>query len=112
VLLLEVTMTDLIVKLADEVTWRPTGQPGIEWAALHRDGLRGATGLLRLAKGARYPADLCPGGEEIFVVKGDMRVGVSRLRAGDFLVTPPGGSPDGQAMLDSVLLVTMPARAA
>lgn len=101
-------MNDVIVKLSEDVTWRPTGQPGIEWATLHRDGIRGATGLLRLAKGARYPADLCRGGEEIFVVKGDMRVGVSRLKAGDFLVTPPGDSPDGQAMLDSVLLVTMP----
>ena len=69
------------------------GQQGLRpIRMIHRDGIRGATGLLRLAKGARYPADLCPGGEEIFVVKGDMRVGVSRLRAGDFLVTPPGGS--------------------
>lgn len=104
-------MNDLIVKLADEVDWRATGQPGIEWATLHRNGIRGATGLLKLAKGARYPANLCHGGEEIFVVKGDMRVGVSRLKAGDFLVTPAGDSPDGQAMLDSVLLVTMPPRA-
>lgn len=105
-------MGDLIVKLADEVTWRATGQPGIEWATLHRDGLRGATGLLRLAKGARYPANLCRGGEEIYVIKGDMRVGVSRLKAGDYLVTPDGDSPDGQAMLDSVLLIAMPLRAA
>ncbi len=105
-------MTDIIIRLADEVTWRPTGQPGIEWATLHRDAVRGATGLLRLAKGARYPAGLCTGSEEIFVVRGDMRVGVSRLKAGDFLVTPAGDSPDGQAMLDSLLLITTPPRAA
>ncbi len=95
------------IKLGDALDWQPTVQPGIDWAALSGDRAQGSTGLLRLARGARFPAQITSAGEGIYVVRGDLRIGVSRLRTGDWLGLPAGPIPDGQALLDSLLLVTI-----
>ena len=47
-----------------------------------------------------------PGGEEVFVVEGDLRVGADRLTAGDYLYTPPSGKHAVASEGGCVLLVS------
>jgi quercetin dioxygenase-like cupin family protein len=46
---------------------------------------------LKFEPGATYPAHNHPGGEEVFVIEGDVKLGKDRLSAGDYLYTPPQG---------------------
>ena len=95
-----------------DVPWRPLDEPGVagvDVKALRFDPITGRapTILLRFAPGARYPAHSHPGGEEIFVLEGDIRFGRKRLRAGDYLFTAPDNahavhSPGGCVILASV----------
>jgi quercetin dioxygenase-like cupin family protein len=45
--------------------------------------------LLKFDAGATYPLHTHPGGEEVFVIEGDIRLGKDHLRAGDYLYTAP-----------------------
>ena len=63
----------------DEAAWRALPTPGV------------STFLLRFAAGAHFPAHNHPGGEQVFVLEGDLQIGRERLRAGDYLYTPPNG---------------------
>ncbi len=47
--------------------------------------------LLKFKPGAKYPAHNHPGGEEVFVLEGEVRFGNKHLSAGDYLYTPPSG---------------------
>jgi quercetin dioxygenase-like cupin family protein len=77
--------------------------------ALRRDASTGAsTALVRFDAGTRFPAHDHPGGEEIYVVEGDLTVGPDRLRAGDYLYTPPGGTHAASTESGCVFLVTLP----
>ncbi len=68
----------------------------------------GATIFLRFAKGTHGPAHTHPGGEELYVVTGDITIGGKRLKAGDYLFTPPGAAHDADAHEDTVLFVSLP----
>ena len=50
---------------------------------------RSPTILLKFDAGATYPLHTHPGGEEVFVIEGDIRLGKDHLRAGDYLYTAP-----------------------
>ena len=45
--------------------------------------------LLKFDAGARYPLHTHPGGEEVFVIEGDIHLGKDHLHAGDYLFTAP-----------------------
>lgn len=45
--------------------------------------------LLKFDAGARYPLHTHPGGEEVFVIEGDIHLGKEHLHAGDYLFTAP-----------------------
>lgn len=67
-----------------------------------------STALVRFEAGVRFPAHSHPGGEEIFVVEGDLQVGGERLRAGDYLYTPPDGTHAASTEGGCLMLVTLP----
>ena len=54
--------------------WQPADTPGIEHSLLHSTQ-RSRVSLLRLAAGAEWPARLVRGGEELFVVEGEIQMG-------------------------------------
>lgn len=50
---------------------------------------RSPTILLKFDAGASYPLHTHPGGEEVFVLEGDIHLGKDHLHAGDYLFTAP-----------------------
>jgi anti-sigma factor ChrR (cupin superfamily) len=50
---------------------------------------RSPTILLKFEAGASYPLHTHPGGEEVFVLEGDIHLGKDHLQAGDYLFTAP-----------------------
>jgi quercetin dioxygenase-like cupin family protein len=67
-----------------------------------------ASTLFHFEAGARLGPHLHPGGEELFVVSGAIRVGDRTLIAGDYLHTPPGGVHDAEARDETVLFLIVP----
>lgn len=51
---------------------------------------RSPTILLKFDAGASYPLHTHAGGEEVFVLEGDIHLGKDHLFAGDYLFTAPG----------------------
>ncbi|MFH1262021.1 MAG: cupin domain-containing protein [Pseudomonadota bacterium] len=70
--------------------WIPFRLEGIEYLPLRTDvDERRGTFLFRMPAGTTYPRHRHPAGEEILVLKGEMMAGERRLKAGDFLYSPP-----------------------
>jgi anti-sigma factor ChrR (cupin superfamily) len=92
-----------------EGAWRTLPAPGISLKVLRDDKETGeSTALLRFQAGARFPAHNHPGGEQIFVLEGDLKIGGERLRAGDYLYTPPNGKHAASTEGGCLFLVTLP----
>lgn len=65
--------------------FEPTAIPGIEARRLYVDEKgRRTTMLVRMAPGTSYPAHRHGGFEECFVLSGDLRVGETVMKAGDY----------------------------
>ncbi len=93
----------------DEVAWRALPVPGIAIKVLRDDKETGeSTVLLRFEAAARLPAPDHPGGEQVFVLGGERQIGRDRLRAGDYLYTPPNGTHALSAGGGCLLLATLP----
>ncbi len=92
--------------------WRPSGTDGIDYAVLRPQESGGYTIFVRMAKGTHGAEHAHPGGEELYVISGDVTVGDHRLAAGAYLYTPPGRAHAIDAHADSVLLVSLPKGAA
>ncbi len=78
-----------------EIEWQPLNEEnisGVYVKSLMFDeaARRSATILLKFEAGATYPLHTHPGGEEIFVLEGDIRLGKDVLQAGDYLFTAVG----------------------
>ena len=96
-----------------EIEWKPLPEPdaaGIFVKVLQFDNAtkRAPTFLLKFEAGAGYPAHNHPGGEEIFVIEGDVRLGKDHLQAGDYLYTAPGGKHAVRSVGGCVVLVKTP----
>lgn len=91
----------------DEHRWIDVGH-GVEIAPLRDLGGGAGTGLLRFAPGAWSPSHLHPGGEDLYVLSGRVRVGDRQLEAGDFLHTPAGGVHDASSDDGALMLITVP----
>jgi hypothetical protein len=89
-------------------TWPLTETKGLDYAVLRPLDRGSATIFLRLAKGTHGAAPTHPGGEELFVVCGDITIGDRRLKAGDYLYAPPDAAQDAQVHDDTVLLLSLP----
>jgi quercetin dioxygenase-like cupin family protein len=92
-----------------EKTWRALPVAGASVKVLRADKDTGeSTSLVRFAAGTRFPAHNHPGGEEVFVLEGDLQIGRDRLKAGDYLYTPPNGVHAASSKHGCVFLVTLP----
>jgi anti-sigma factor ChrR (cupin superfamily) len=97
-----------VVRSAQE-DWRAVSTVGVAVKRLRDDKSSGAsTFLLRVEAGGRVPMHDHPGGEELFVIEGDLRVGGDHLKAGDYLYTPPSGKHAASSEGGCVVLVTTP----
>lgn len=102
-------MSEPVVVRTDEEGWRPLKVPGVSVKVLRRDpDTGGSTALVRLEAGARFPAHNHPAGEEVFVLEGDVLIGPDRLKAGDYVYTPPNGKHAASSQGGCVFLVTLP----
>ena len=104
--------TNQVVR-SGQVEWRPLEEPGVSGVHVKVLRLEGATGraptiLLRFEPGATYPPHNHPGGEEIFVLEGDVRLGKDHLRAGDYLYTAPNNKHGVSSETGCVLLLVVP----
>jgi quercetin dioxygenase-like cupin family protein len=99
-------MNELLVR-GSEIAWREIAA-GVERGEL-RSGKPGAgTALLRFVKGSVVGDHVHPGGEELFLVSGSLRVGLSFLLPGDYLYTQCNGINDAEALEDSLVLQMQP----
>ena len=70
---------------SDQGTWGPGPVPGTRVKLLSLDRQRNsATILMRVDPGARYPPHHHSGGEDCYVISGEIIVAGQRLHAGDF----------------------------
>lgn len=93
--------------------WQPLDEPGISgvWVKVLRYDQavgRAPTILLKFEAEATYPAHNHPGGEEIFVLEGDITLGRDRLEAGDYLYTAPDNVHAVHSKGGCVVLVVVP----
>lgn len=106
------TLPNQLVR-SNDIPWQPLDEPGVTGVfvkVLRFDETAGRapTILLKFEAGASYPGHTHPGGEEIFVLEGDIRLGKDRLRAGDYLYTAPNNKHAVYSESGCVVLVNVP----
>lgn len=76
---------------AQNLSWRKHKIPGVEVALIHQDRIaRTVVGLLRAQPGVIYPLHRHAEVEEIYILRGDLRIGPTVYGAGDYLRSAPG----------------------
>lgn len=98
---------------SQQLEWRPLGEPGvtgiyIKELLFDHETQRAPTILLKFEAGATYPAHNHPGGEEIFVLEGDLKLGKDHLFAGDYLYTAPDGKHAVWSQSGCIALLKVP----
>ena len=96
-----------------EIAWKPLREPGVTGISVKvlrfdKTARRAPTILLKFDPGASYLAHNHPGGEEIFVLEGEMRVGKDRLGAGDYLYTAPNNRHAVHSENGCIVLINVP----
>ncbi|MGH8719663.1 MAG: cupin domain-containing protein, partial [Burkholderiales bacterium] len=95
---------------SQQIEWQPLQEPGVSGVFVKvlrfdNDTQRAPTILLRFEPGAMYPAHNHPGGEEIFVIEGDIRLGRDHLHTGDYLYKAPDNKHAARSENGCVVLV-------
>ena len=100
---------DLIRVNSSDRKWAslPYGK-GVTLSPLLPNERGGGSALLRFEPRSKFPAHDHPGGEEVYVVEGSLRIGDQALQAGDYLWTPPGGIHDAESEEGCVLFLSAP----
>lgn len=95
----------------------------IEWKLLNGDHIAGVwikelrfdseskrlqAKMLKFGSGAGFPTHIHPGGEELFVLEGTVRIGKDFLSAGDYLYTAPNNIHDAFSEEGCILLLIAP----
>src|SRR5947207_10775787 len=98
---------------SNEIDWRPLAEPGVSGVFVKvlrfdKETRRAPTILLKFEPGATYPAHDHPGGEEVFVIEGDLKLGKDHLYASDYLYTSPHGKHAVRSEKGCVVLVSVP----
>jgi quercetin dioxygenase-like cupin family protein len=106
-------MSPIQLVRSHQLEWRPLDEPGVSGVFVKvlrfdDDTRRAPTILLKFEPGASYPAHNHPGGEEIFVLEGDLILGKDHLRAGDYLYTPPNAKHAARSETGCVALLNVP----
>jgi len=96
-----------------QIEWKPFPEPdaaGVFVKVLYfdKETKRSPTFLLKFEAGATYPAHNHPGGEEIYVVEGDIKLGKDHLQTGDYLYTAPNGKHAVKSENGCIVLVKTP----
>jgi quercetin dioxygenase-like cupin family protein len=98
---------------SEQIEWQPLAEPGVSGVFVKvlrfdKETRRAPTILLKFEAGATYPAHDHPGGEEVFVIEGDLKLGKDHLHAGDYLFTSPNGKHAVRSEKGCVVLVNVP----
>ena len=98
---------------SQQVEWRPLAEPGVSGVFVKtlrfdEKTRRYPTIMLKFEPGATYPPHNHPGGEEIFVLEGDLILGKDHLYAGDYLYTPPNAKHAARSETGCIALVNVP----
>ena len=98
---------------SSQIDWQPLSEPGVSGVFLKalrfdEETRRAPTILLKFDPGATYPAHNHPGGEEVFVLEGDLKLGKDHLYTGDYLYTSPNGRHAVRSEGGCVVLVNVP----
>mgnify|MGYP000061770263 CR=1 FL=1 len=96
----------MLVKRSQGREWVPTDHPGVERALFRYNESGGRSSFVRLKKGAKVPAHIHEGTEEVVVISGTVRLGEAELSEGDYLFTSPGEQHDVVAVTDTVIFVS------
>jgi quercetin dioxygenase-like cupin family protein len=96
-----------------QIEWKPLVEPGISGIFVKvlrfdEETQRAPTILLKFEAGATYPAHNHPGGEEIFVLEGDIQIGKDHLFEGDYLFTAPNNIHAARSVNGCIVLVKVP----
>ena len=96
-----------------QMEWQPLAEPGVTGVFVKvlrfdKEARRAPTILLRFEPGATYPAHNHPGGEEVFVIEGDIKLGPDHLQTGDYLHTAPNNKHAVWSEKGCVVLVSVP----
>jgi len=96
-----------------QIGWKPLAEPGVSGIfvkVLQFDEAtrRAPTFLLKFEAGSTYPAHSHPGGEEIFVIEGDIKLGKDHLYAGDYIYTAPNNIHAVRSINGCVVLIKTP----
>ena len=98
---------------SQQLEWRPLAEPGVTGVYIKEllfdhATQRAPTILLQFDAGATYPAHNHPGGEEIFVLEGDLKLGKDHLHAGDYLYTASNGKHAVWSQSGCIALLKVP----
>lgn len=97
---------ELFVARASECEWQETGAPGVRVRRLFVDAPRDQfTAIVRMDAGTSYPRHIHNGAEECLVLEGELRVGETVLRAGDYQRAPAGSRHGVQSTDTGCLLL-------
>ncbi|OGU64536.1 MAG: anti-sigma factor [Stygiobacter sp. RIFOXYC12_FULL_38_8] len=105
----------LQIAQSTQMAWKPLVEEGVKTEGISIKVLqtdeatkRAPTILLKFEAGASYPNHNHPGGEEAFVLEGEVRFGPTQLNTGDYLYTPPGGKHSVFSKTGCVILLIVP----
>lgn len=103
------------VTRSTELEWTPLVENGVKTDGLYVKVLRfdqtqqrPPTFMLKFEAGASYPNHNHPGGEEVYVLEGEVRFGPTQLHAGDYLYTPPNATHSVYSRTGCVMLFMVP----
>jgi anti-sigma factor ChrR (cupin superfamily) len=84
---------EFFVARSQEMDWQPHPVPGISVKILYTDPIkRELVGMLKAEPGCRYPLHRHAVGEEIYMLSGDLAVGDTVYRAGDYIRASAGSA--------------------
>jgi quercetin dioxygenase-like cupin family protein len=99
-----------------DLDWKPLIEEGVKTEGISVKILRfdesqgrPPTFLLRFEPGASYPNHNHPGGEEVYVLDGEVRFGPIQLNADDYLYTPPNATHAVFSRTGCIMLFVVPA---
>ncbi|MBA4153667.1 cupin domain-containing protein [Flavobacterium sp.] len=99
----------------EQTDWKPLTEDGVDTKGIYFKILRyddkqkrPPSFLLKFDAGASYPYHNHPGGEEAFVIEGEVYFNEAKLSKGDYLYTPPGFKHSVKTETGCIILFIVP----
>lgn len=96
----------MLTKTANDRTWQPADEPGVERCMLRPNDEGGRTILVRVKAGARVRRHTHGGTEEIVVLEGSVAIGGVPLDKGDYMYVTAGEEHDVVGVTDATIFVS------